>query len=526
MKLLLLALAAWLALSSQIWAQAAVQATIIDSTRTPFGTSTNPLYFTCTGCGGGSGGVTVHGTPTVGNCVEWYAAAIIEDAGAACGGSGSGITALTGDGTASGSGSVALTVTKSGGVAFGSAAFVATSSFDSAGAASSALSSAESYSANASNIASGTVGAARLSGSYTGITGVGTLSAGSIPAGLVTGLATTATTLGLLPANNLSDLASASSARTNLGLGTAATQASSAFDAAGAASSALSSAEAYSANASNITSGSLAAARLASGAAASNLGFTPPSVSGTPTAGDCASWASASSLQDAGAACGSGSGASGANPTGTVGLTVVNGSATTFMRSDAAPALGAQGANTLIANMTGSTATPTYAALPSCSGAGAHLIYTSGTGLACKTPASPVALTPSNPASSTSTSLVMAGIGGTATITPAETGRIRVTVNGDAYTLTGNATVKVGLYGGTGTAPSNGAAASGYTAIGNPVSATTSYHAAGQGFPFSLSWIVTGLTLSTAYWVDLGFDTTNASDSANLENLSVTIMEF
>jgi len=50
-----------------------------------------------------------------------------------------------------------------------------------------AVSGANLTTLNASNLSSGTVASARISGSYTGITGVGTLSAGSIPSSLLTG---------------------------------------------------------------------------------------------------------------------------------------------------------------------------------------------------------------------------------------------------------------------------------------------------------------------------------------------------
>ena len=84
-----------------------------------------------------------------------------------------------------------------------------------------------------------------------------------------------------LVANNLSELV-ASTARTNLGLGSAATHAAADFDAAGSASAALATAEAY-------TDAHVPAA---------------------------------------------------ANPTATIGTAAVNGTAATFMRSDAAPAFG------------------------------------------------------------------------------------------------------------------------------------------------------------------------------------------
>jgi hypothetical protein len=50
-------------------------------------------------------------------------------------------------------------------------------------------------------------------------------------------------------------------------------------------------------DASNITSGTLATSLLAPGAAASNLGFAPPSVTGSPVAGTLAAFAGASSIE-------------------------------------------------------------------------------------------------------------------------------------------------------------------------------------------------------------------------------------
>lgn len=113
---------------------------------------------------------------------------------------------------------------------------------------------------NASNITSGTLPSARLSGSYAGITAVGTLTAGSVPSSLVTGLAASATT----DTTNATNITSGTLASARLsgsytgitGVGTITTGTwSGSFGA-------VSGANLTTLNASNLSSGTVASARI------------------------------------------------------------------------------------------------------------------------------------------------------------------------------------------------------------------------------------------------------------------------
>lgn len=130
--------------------------------------------------------------------------------------------------------------------------------------------------------------------------------------------------------------------------------------------------------------------------------------------------------------------------------------------------------------------------------------------------------TPGNPTGTTSLTAVMMGLGGAAAITPVKTGRIAFTISGQMANNTNNDGATVQLRYGTGTAPINGAAVTG-TQAGNSQSFTAA--AANNSSGFSISPIVTGLTLGTPVWFDLGLQAATGG-TASVTGITISAHEI
>jgi hypothetical protein len=104
-------------------------------------------------------------------------------------------------------------------------------------------------------------------------------------------------------------------------------------------------------------------------------------------------------------------------------------------------------------------------------------------------------------AGTTSTTGVMLGLGaGGAVITPVRSGKIFATIGGLVSNTVSGGISSAYIKFGTGTAPVNGAAPVG-TRLGQALQAHA--YAPGVYVPFSLSVLITGLTLGTQIWLDL-----------------------
>lgn len=129
-------------------------------------------------------------------------------------------------------------------------------------------------------------------------------------------------------------------------------------------------------------------------------------------------------------------------------------------------------------------------------------------------------ITPADPTGTTNTTGLMMGLAGA--ITPVFSGRVMVSITGNIENNTSGSGVKAGIYYGTGTAPVNAAAITG-TLVGSVPQFTTA--AAAQRVPINITIIITGLTLGTAYWLDLMLGAIT-SGTAAIKNITVTAVEF
>ena len=140
------------------------------------------------------------------------------------------------------------------------------------------------------------------------------------------------------------------------------------------------------------------------------------------------------------------------------------------------------------------------------------------------TPAAPASFTPANPASTTSVSAVMMGLGSTCLFTPASTGNVLVTVAGTQGIATGTPiAVLIGGRYGTGSAPAHGAAASG-TRFGWSADVAFGPNAATAYTGFAVTDAITGLAPGTAYWFDLAV-TSDGTNTAQLRGVTMTLAE-
>lgn len=130
--------------------------------------------------------------------------------------------------------------------------------------------------------------------------------------------------------------------------------------------------------------------------------------------------------------------------------------------------------------------------------------------------------TPANPTGTTNTTGVMMGLAGSFTTSPATSGKVLVNVSGSITNNTASDGAKIQIRHGTGSAPANGAALTG-TADGS-----TPRMMNGTAIvivPFSCNAVVTGLSASTTYWVDLSLAAITGG-TATITDVSISAVEL
>jgi len=182
---------------------------------------------------------------------------------------------------------------------------------------------------------------------------------------------------------------------------------------------------------------------------------------------------------------------------------------------------GGTGATTLTANnvILGNGTSAVQFVAPGTSG---NVLTSNGTTWQSTAPASSSGATaqstPADPTGTGSPTQVMMGLAGS--ITPVKSGKVLVVISGALNHSAGGTQTTIQIRYGTGSAPANGAAATGTTAGAALVTANAN---GGTPQSFVVNAVLSGLTLSTAHWLDLGLAT--AGPTASLKTISISALE-
>ena len=140
-------------------------------------------------------------------------------------------------------------------------------------------------------------------------------------------------------------------------------------------------------------------------------------------------------------------------------------------------------------------------------------------------PANVFQYAPANPATTTSTTAVMAGVGLSSSFTPHYDGVALIVISGAANDSAISAGGKFSVQYGTGAAPANAATITGSTCGAPIITGNGSLTGnVANVIPFSITCVATGLALNTGYWIDVAYSVTAAS-TLTLTNVSVSAVE-
>lgn len=132
-------------------------------------------------------------------------------------------------------------------------------------------------------------------------------------------------------------------------------------------------------------------------------------------------------------------------------------------------------------------------------------------------------ITPSDPASTTSTTYVMAGVqSGVSTLTPVATGIVIVSAQVSRETAAILGTTRIALRYGTGTGPANGAADTG-TLIGAPFVSSAAQVTVDEAL--ALVGVISGLAVGVPIWIDLAFIAPNLT-ALQLSDIVIVAHEY